>query len=62
VQKPLHRDELARCSELFLSGTSMEICPIVRVDDQVIAAGKPGPVTGRLQEAFRDRLREFLAS
>jgi D-alanine transaminase len=62
VQEPLHRDDLARVSELFLSGTSMEICPVVRVDSQAIGDGKPGPVTRRLQEAFRVRLREFLAS
>jgi D-alanine transaminase len=60
VQTPLHRNDLGRVSELFLSGTSMEVCPVVRVDSQVIGNGKPGPLTRRLQEAFREKLREFL--
>jgi D-alanine transaminase len=62
VQKPLHRDDLARVTELFLSGTSMEICPVVRVDDRTIGDGKPGPVTRKVQAAFRERLGAFLAS
>ncbi len=61
VETPLHRDDLGRVSELFLSGTSMEVCPIVRVDSQVIGEGKPGPVAKRLQQAFREKLRAFLA-
>jgi D-alanine transaminase len=60
VQSPLHRHDLSRASELFLSGTSMEVCPVVRVDTLTIGNGKPGPVTRRLQEAFREKLREFL--
>jgi D-alanine transaminase len=60
VQTPLHRNDLGRASELFLSGTSMEVCPVVRVDSLAIGNGKPGPVARRLQEAFREKLREFL--
>jgi D-alanine transaminase len=58
--RSLHRDELPRASELFLSGTSLEICPIVRVDELPIANGQPGPWTRQLQEAFRADVRAFL--
>jgi D-alanine transaminase len=58
--RSLHRDELPRASELFLSGTSLEICPIVRVDELPIANGHPGPWTRQLQEAFRADVRAFL--
>ena len=61
VQSPLHRDDLLRVSELFMSGTSMEVCPVVRVDSQAIGDGKPGPVVRRLQQAFREMVQEFLA-
>ena len=57
--RSLHRDDLAGAEELFLTGTSMEVCPVVRVDEQVIADGKPGPVTRRLQAAYREVLAEF---
>jgi D-alanine transaminase len=60
-EKPLHRGDLPRVSELFLSGTTLEVCPVVRVDGRPVGDGKPGPVTRRLQEAFREAVREFLA-
>jgi D-alanine transaminase len=61
VQEPIRRDDLATVSELFLSGTSMEVCPVVRIDGRPVADARPGPVTRRLQEAFREALRAFLA-
>jgi D-alanine transaminase len=57
----LKRDDLGRVSELFLTGTTSEVLPVVRVDGRAIADGQPGPVTRRLQEAYADAVREFLA-
>lgn len=56
----LKRNDLAEVSELFLTGTTSEVLPVIRVDDQQIADGKPGPITQRLQEVYRQRVREFL--
>jgi D-alanine transaminase len=60
-ERSLHRDDLPRCSELFLGGTSMEICPVVAVDAMAVGDGKPGPITRRLQQAYREVLQRFLA-
>ncbi len=46
------RDELYVADEAFLTGTAAEVTPIREVDDRVIGAGKPGPVTLDLQQAF----------
>jgi D-alanine transaminase len=54
----LRRPDLARVSELFLTGTTSEVLPVVRVDGQPIADGKPGWITRRLQEAYREAVRE----
>jgi D-alanine transaminase len=54
----LRRPDLARVSELFLTGTTSEVLPVVRVDGKPIADGKPGPITRRLQEAYREAVRE----
>jgi D-alanine transaminase len=54
----LRLPDLARVSELFLTGTTSEVLPVVRVDGQPIADGKPGRITRRLQEAYRDAVRE----
>jgi D-alanine transaminase len=56
----LMRDDLAQVSELFLTGTTSEVLPVVKVDGRPVADGRPGPVTRRLQEAYRQAVREFL--
>jgi D-alanine transaminase len=42
--------------ELFLTGTTNDVMPVVRVDDQPIGNGAPGPITMRLYDAFRAHL------
>jgi D-alanine transaminase len=57
----LMRADLARVSELFLSGTTTEVLPVIQVDGQSIREGQPGPVTRRLQEAYAEAVREFVS-
>jgi D-alanine transaminase len=61
-ERVLRRDDLARVSELFLTGTTTEVMPVVTVDGRPIAGGTPGPVTRRLQQAFQEVVSELLAS
>ena len=49
--------DLPRVDEAFLTGTSDEITPVVRIDAHVIGDGKPGPITQRLAQAFRRATR-----
>lgn len=58
--RSMHRDELANASELILTGTSLEVCPVTRVDAQIIGTGQPGPVALALQEAYAKRLKAFV--
>jgi len=46
------RDELYIADECFLTGTAAELTPVREVDNRAIGAGKPGPVTKKLQETF----------
>jgi D-alanine transaminase len=57
----LRRDELGKLDEMFLTGTTSEVLPVVRIDGKPVGRGQPGPVTRRLQEAYAAVLREFLA-
>jgi D-alanine transaminase len=57
----LKRNDLGRVSELFLTGTTSEILPIIRVDDHAIGDGKPGPITHLLQEAYAQAVAAFIA-
>ncbi|WP_300615874.1 branched-chain amino acid transaminase [Dokdonella sp.] len=52
VERDLPREYLYLCDELFMCGTAAEITPIRSVDGKPVGAGKPGPVTARVQELF----------
>jgi branched-chain amino acid aminotransferase len=56
VREAVLRDEdLFGADEAFLTSTTREAVPIVKVDDRMIAAGRPGPVTKTLLEGLRKR-------
>lgn len=56
VQRVINLSELYDLDEVFLSGTTTEIMPIVRIDDREIVDGEPGPLTRKISRAFRDVL------
>jgi branched-chain amino acid aminotransferase len=49
----LTRYDLFNADECFLTGTGAEIVPVVKIDGRVIGAGKPGPITRKLEEEYR---------
>jgi len=51
----LRDDDLFTADESFLTSTTREVVPIVKVDDRIIGAGKPGPVTLALLEGYRKK-------
>jgi D-alanine transaminase len=55
----LKRGDLPRVTELFVTGTTSEVMPVVRVDGRPVGDGKPGPVTRKLQAAYAEAVREF---
>lgn len=60
VQEAVLRDaDLGLADEAFLTSTTREIVPIVKVGDTMIADGTPGPVTRRLLEGLRQKAREL---
>ncbi|MBC7355126.1 MAG: branched-chain amino acid aminotransferase [Desulfomicrobiaceae bacterium] len=57
VEERFTRDALYSADEAFFTGTAAEITPIREVDRRVIGAGKRGPVTAALQDAYFKVLR-----
>ena len=54
VSEPnLTRYDLFNADECFLTGTGAELIPVVKIDGRLIGAGRPGPVTRRLVDAYR---------
>lgn len=56
----VREDRLLSFDELFISATTAEVTPIVSVNGQPVGNGRPGPVTRRLQAAFRDYVEKTL--
>src|SRR3989338_1624054 len=52
-EEMLTRHDLFNADECFLTGTAAEIIPVVKIDGRTVGTGKPGPVTKKLQAAFR---------
>ncbi len=51
------RDYVYLADEVFLTGTAAEVTPVREVDNRPVGAGKPGPITQRLQKAYFDAVR-----
>lgn len=47
------RYDLYTADEIFLTGTAAEALPAVSLDTRPIGTGKPGPITGKIIEAFK---------
>ena len=54
-EERLMPQDLDSADEAFITGTTRELSPVVRVDDRVIGSGRPGPITLQLLQAFRKR-------
>jgi branched-chain amino acid aminotransferase len=52
AEAPMTKHDVYIADECFLTGTAAEVVPVVKVDNRVIGAGKPGPVTRNLTERF----------
>lgn len=44
--------ELRRADEVFISSTAGGIMPVTRIDDRPVGDGRPGPITGRIRDAY----------
>ncbi|MBN2666160.1 MAG: aminotransferase class IV [Bacteroidales bacterium] len=51
--------KLSKVQEIFITNTSGEITPVVRVDNFEIGGGVPGPVTRMLRERFNDQICSY---
>ena len=60
VREAVLRDEdLFGADEAFLTSTTREVLPIVKVDDRQVGAGTPGPITRALLDGYRQKAQEI---
>lgn len=60
-ERPVSPDEVAGCSEAFLSSTTREVQAVARIDDHIFH-GAPGPVTTTLRHLFKEFAARLTAS
>jgi len=58
VEKEITPAELLTADEVFLTGTAAGIVPVTKIAGRVIGDGKPGPITRKLMERFKQLLRD----
>ena len=58
-EKSLHMEQLGKISELFITGTTSGVLPVIAVDKKNIGEGKPGPITRRIEKAYWDSVKTW---
>jgi D-alanine transaminase len=53
-EKSFTIDQCLQADEAFITSTTNEVMPVIKVNDQEIGPGIPGPITVMLQQAFAD--------
>jgi len=53
-ERTFTRQEMMEADEVFLSGTTTEVMPVVHIDNHLIQRGDPGPHSRRLLKLFRE--------
>lgn len=56
-ERIIQKRELDDACEVFITGTTSDVTPVVKIDGHPVAAGAPGPVTRRLQAALNELMK-----
>lgn len=53
-QRSIDRTELYMADEIFLTGTAVELAPVIRIDHRPVGCGQIGPVSGTLRDLYTE--------
>lgn len=57
LEREIESDELKSFDELMLFSTTMDVTPVVQIDDYLIGDGKPGELTKKIQKAYDEYIQ-----
>ena len=55
-ETPIKASEIPKLTELFLTGTTTDVMPVVKLDDKPVGKGRPGELTRKLQRVLLESL------
>jgi D-alanine transaminase len=55
-ETPIRESEIPNLTELFLTGTTTDVTPVVKLDDKPVGKGRPGELTRKLQRVLEESL------
>jgi len=58
-ERTIREDDLFAADEVFITGTTFEVTPVVQIDSRVIGSGTPGPMARQLLDAYRKKAHEL---
>jgi len=56
IERPFSLAEAKAAKEAFITGTTSNVLPVVRIDGGAVGDGRPGPVTKLLQALYYDHI------
>ncbi|MBT3604956.1 MAG: D-amino-acid transaminase [Candidatus Latescibacteria bacterium] len=58
---PILESKLHTLDEMMILGTGSEVMPVIQIDNHQVGNGKPGPITMKLQKAYKDLITKTIA-
>jgi branched-subunit amino acid aminotransferase/4-amino-4-deoxychorismate lyase len=53
-ERPVTMQEVWQADEIFMTGTTKKVLPVVQIDEKKIADGKPGPISNHIMQLFSE--------
>ena len=60
VSRPVLLEEIGKLDESFITSTSRAVLPVHKIDNLLIGAGEPGPITKMLSVSYQARIEREL--
>ncbi|MGC6770003.1 D-amino-acid transaminase [Enterococcus sp. LJL128] len=57
-EEAFNETELLAADECFISGSLIEVVPVVKIEDQLIGSGKPGEITKQLHKKYLEAVEQ----
>jgi branched-chain amino acid aminotransferase len=61
-EETLYPKDLETADEMFITSTTRELSPVVKVDSRIVGSGKPGPITQKILAEYQKRAQELTRS